>query len=737
MTVYRPAAFFLLSLVLLCLAYAPPAETAPPAALELPAAPAPPAPPGWAISCVYCPKRFDAPGQHYLQVDAAGRTHVAYGGDALYYAVETGDGWQVETVDPAPGARAQAALALNSAGQPLIVYRDQGTGDLKAARKAAAGWEIETVDAEGDAGLAVSLALDAAGRPHVAYRSGLPDEYGNMLMSVRYASRDDAGWHPSQVAASASYSSVSLALAPDAVPHVAYSDENDGVRYTYLGPDGWQPTPPVVEWCYGAGLALALDAAANPNLLYTCPSQDWPPSDARGLYFAQWAGSGWAAELIDKDRGMVTVSLRLDAAGQPHFVGYSTGVDRSQQGRPSLDGFVWYGWRDGDGWHYDAIQASATDADLAWAPGGGLRIAYFLPGRSLEWAMQGPLGGWQTATVDRQEPLSDRALLAVDRQGGPQVIVRGHSIYHGRLTPDGWQLESVLQPAEEPRSFAVDSLGRPHLALLESYVPRWEDPPHDTKLWYARGDGADWQQTEIQHSGAGMPVLAADAGGGMQLAYLHYFYDLGNQHEIRYTADATSDAYATLGSATHGLSMALDASGYPHISSISEYWVQYRFFDGSTWITEPVGPEPEGERVATALALDPAGRPAIAYIERVSPEPSRLWFATRAGGWQAAPVAEAAGWAGLGEQIAFTYDARGVPHLLYWRAGRLEHAWTAGGSWHMEVVDPGGRGGGQLGFVSTPDGRLIASYIDTLGNDARLAELQPAPGALFLPLILR
>ncbi len=143
MNVHRPAVF--LVIFALCLVAA--ASTAPALAL---APPDPTAPPGWTTSCIYCPKRFDAPGEHYVAIDAAGHPHLAYGGDALYYALRDEAGWHTETVDSTAGTGVRASLALAPGGTVGIAYYSRASGALMFARRVGQAWETETVDLAGD-----------------------------------------------------------------------------------------------------------------------------------------------------------------------------------------------------------------------------------------------------------------------------------------------------------------------------------------------------------------------------------------------------------------------------------------------------------------------------------------------------------------------------------------------------------------------------------------------------------
>ncbi|MBI4675170.1 MAG: hypothetical protein HY741_26310 [Chloroflexi bacterium] len=119
----------------------------------------------WNIQSVDAPKQFSEMGNRSLRLDAAGRPHIAYGGDHLYYAWHDGTAWHFETVDSAAGVGLYASLALDATGNPHISYcqsvlKYSCGGGLKYARWTGSAWAIETVDNAADG--YTSLALDAA-----------------------------------------------------------------------------------------------------------------------------------------------------------------------------------------------------------------------------------------------------------------------------------------------------------------------------------------------------------------------------------------------------------------------------------------------------------------------------------------------------------------------------------------------------------------------------------------------
>jgi hypothetical protein len=139
----------------------------------------------WHLEPVDAPKLFSNMGPRSLALDAAGRPHIAYGQDHLYYARHDGSTWHVEVVDNAEDVGAFTSLALDAAGRPHISYRDVTNGALKYAAFDGAAWQIEVVESGlGASGGYTSLALDAAGQPHISY----PD-VANGDLKYAYADR--------------------------------------------------------------------------------------------------------------------------------------------------------------------------------------------------------------------------------------------------------------------------------------------------------------------------------------------------------------------------------------------------------------------------------------------------------------------------------------------------------------------------------------------------------------------
>ena len=111
-----------------------------------------------------------------IAVDPAGRVHISYFSFIpgtfncyLKYAVSSGSGWKITTVDAGNGVGQDTSLALDSHGNPHISYYDGENGDLRYAWWNGSAWNIRIIDSAGDVGEASSLALDTNNEAHISY----------------------------------------------------------------------------------------------------------------------------------------------------------------------------------------------------------------------------------------------------------------------------------------------------------------------------------------------------------------------------------------------------------------------------------------------------------------------------------------------------------------------------------------------------------------------------------------
>ena len=109
-----------------------------------------------------------------LQVDSAGRTLMAYGGNCYYgprFGFRDASGWHLETLDSA-GFASSVQLALDRFDRPHLTYfqtTQAGALRLRYAYQNASGWHFETLTDMPGLGTSSSLAVNADGSPVLSY----------------------------------------------------------------------------------------------------------------------------------------------------------------------------------------------------------------------------------------------------------------------------------------------------------------------------------------------------------------------------------------------------------------------------------------------------------------------------------------------------------------------------------------------------------------------------------------
>jgi len=612
---------------------------------------------GWVTECVDCPRSFADMTDRSLALDGDGRPHVAYGDDNLYYAWHDGIAWHYETADPTPGVGGDASLALGKQGNPHIAYLDAPNKAVKYAYRDALGWHTATVD-PGSAVLTghISLALDSDEYPHITYYLS---EVG-----LRYVYQDAAGWHEPEDLAPLGLTG-SLGLDATDRPHVAYA-EGTTVKYAYKDHLGWHPE--IVDgeegWA-GRYSSLALDADDRPHISYEGDGD---------LKYAHKDLGGWHVEVVAAEgRAGLFTSIALDGAGAP----WISNFERTAQTLNVVHLVA-------GAWESQLVDHSAVvgrNSSSAMDAGGTLHVSYGRQdedtGIALMYARRDP-SGWLIERVDPNRIDEGHSSLALDEEGNPYI-----SYYtEGRLRyafkdAGGWQSELVATDSSGAyrvggyTSLALDKDGYGHISYHRADTEALSYAYQDADGWHT--EVVIWASDKIMGSGT---ALSLHPDGYPRIAFRVGAYEDDFGYAYKDAAGWHVVFPKTEEQVGYGLSMALDANGFPHASysNWTQGMIEYAYMDPIGWHFESIEPTTFG--FSTSLALDAAGCVHVAYHQGLTGE---LRLAHRdVGGWRIETVAPVSGLAS-GSDLVF--DAQGKPHITYQDGynGDLRYAYLVAG----------------------------------------------------------
>jgi hypothetical protein len=527
--------------------------------------------------------------------------------------------------------------------------------------------------------------------------------------------------------------------------HVVYGGE--ALYHAWQSAGGWQieivDDGPEV----GSQAALVIGSDATFHVFYL-------DEKIGALRYASGSTGSWAFETITTgigDEPWPSTAIAVD--GQLH-VAFRDGIQNQ----------IVSATRSGSSWSFSTVDATGGyHPSLALDSSGRPHLSYVMavPGE-LRYAYGDE--GWQVETVS-SDVRSLQSGLAVDAAGRP------HLAYSARPEPDsmnvlmyayqdtdGWHHEvadaqedvfSLTSGIGYDISLALDDAGRPHVGYTSF---SWSVNPYPERQYfnarYATREEAGWSIEVLDEYGGneGLALVLSEDGRPHLLTH-----QSGAALVHRFVTDSWhSELVDSGGVAGVGASMAIDAKGRTHISSVNtdNKVVVYSLRSGGIWEHET--PFDVFDEYLTALALDGDDYPHLLF-KTYGRTWDLMYIHRDVDGWEYAwplpvsplfydiaitPDAQVhAVWVGWGggslyysllpnlspynaELVSASYvrdhalvaHTDGGLHVAYASDGGLRYAFRDAGSWHEEVVASSTFSVGHLALALDENGRPHISF---------------------------
>ena len=675
----------------------------------------------WWIERADAPLTFNNMNPHSLGLTTTGVVNVVYGGDHLYRAYKARGSWYKETVDPAWGVGSFASLAIDSADHLHIAYIDKAAGILRYATNRSGSWQVEAQFS----GIALSasnavIGVDSGNDPHIVfYTAGtlqyisFDSGYGTWLAPETLATATGPLDYPGSFA---------LAVGPTATPHVSYhkhvTNTNGSLYYTKrTGYDTW--SPPLLLAVGGGSDGDFNDIALHGSTPHVAASSvslvdtDTYLNEVRYTFLdgANWHASEEVYWSANNDLApIVAIVLRL--AGAVPYLAYQ------DQGA----GYFWQ-TRSGDN-NWSTEEAIITGASVgSWASfalnGSNLYSTYY------KTATRGLSYRYKTTTWQTPEPLvtnghqvGNRPRLAEDSLGRNHITYAdstAQQLVYARFDGAGWiHLTVDTGPVAEVSALAIyNNFPRVLYYGLDGTV-RYTYMLCTPACIFPSPEIVDSGLTSIVNE----PALAVHAVSGVHAAY-------NKNGVLTYAQRISGDNWSTTpidSGVFGGVSLALDASGAPHLMYRKSGGLYYAYKDSVWHASELITNDNWG--LFPSFKISPQGTPAAAYTENIGNGVVNVVYSARICTITCFWVPQTV--AADGDEFAdLAFDGRSQPAISYsaYPGFDLKLARrTAPTTWVSRVIDSRGLVGSYSSIAMSPNnGKLRIAYTDTTNSDLKLA----------------
>jgi len=307
--------------------------------------------------------------------------------EKIMYARREGDTWTVPiNISRDSGDLRTPAIALDDAGNAIVVWSQEGTASIRYVRQVDDTWSLRKL-CFADNGITPRLATDSRGRVHLLFED-LASQGG--IWYSYYVAEADSWVSPTRVALGTSWLGWSdLAVDRSDHLHAVWMDYGtNGLAYAHNDGTGWTapsspPDPgPSDQSCRPR---VTVDTAANPHVVWQ------ERSDGYWLYYSSLRADTWTTPCKLYSRNAGGQVIRSDSAGRLHVVwGWDDGLQHiesedtgwsspeyitevSAQGEIAADRRIIHAlWRDS---HFNLFHNSNGTSGVGETTNTGFRVA--------------------------------------------------------------------------------------------------------------------------------------------------------------------------------------------------------------------------------------------------------------------------------------------------------------------------------------------------------------------------
>lgn len=249
-----------------------------------------------------------------IAVAPNGIPHMAFIGQmdesqrGIMYLGYDGSQWIAQFLADVPAYNEVIDIAVHADGAPVVVYTSQSYG-IGRAIKGATGWQIESIETPVDVDYGTKLAIDSAGNEHIIYK----DTAGEL----NYAYYDSTtGWKTKIIGLGTIADQFDIAE-QDGTLHVVYMSSDHHVLY-YATMDAGVWNTLSVSGNFGLYIALAISPGDLPFIMYG-------DSGDQKVYLKYMPSFGtWSDFLVHQNAAHNQYGLAIDDNGTAHMSFYDT-----------------------------------------------------------------------------------------------------------------------------------------------------------------------------------------------------------------------------------------------------------------------------------------------------------------------------------------------------------------------------------------------------------------------------